>query len=122
MSNSFVHTAILIEHTGGKWPFWLSPRQAIVIAVHADQREYAQKVKNALWDAGYEVDLDVSDNTLSKKIREAQMAQYNFILVIGKREMETETINVRTRDNQVHGERSIRALIQEFDQLQATHG
>eukprot|EP01122_Echinamoeba_exundans_P016199 TRINITY_DN8139_c0_g1_i1.p1 TRINITY_DN8139_c0_g1~~TRINITY_DN8139_c0_g1_i1.p1 ORF type:complete len:760 (+),score=99.11 TRINITY_DN8139_c0_g1_i1:49-2328(+) len=109
--------AILIEHTGGKWPFWLSPRQAIVVPVHEDQREYATQIQRALWDQGFEVDVDASDNTLGKKIREAQVAQYNFILVVGAKEKETNTINVRTRDNTVHGERTVQQLIEDFDGL-----
>eukprot|EP01132_Coremiostelium_polycephalum_P011285 gene11285-13820_t len=74
--------AILIEHTGGKWPFWLSPRQAIVITVNDAYNEFAGKVHKKLNDAGYYADFDSSDKTLQKKIREAQLAQYNYILVI----------------------------------------
>jgi threonyl-tRNA synthetase len=61
-------------------PFWISPRQVIVIPVAAAHKEYAEKVKQKLWDAGLFVDVDSSNNTLPKKIRNGEIAQYNFIL------------------------------------------
>ncbi len=53
--------------------------------------------------------MDVDDSTLrfKKKIRTAQLSQYNFILVVGEKEMENKSVNIRTRDNDVHGEKSI---------------
>lgn len=106
--------AVLTENYGGKWPFWLSPRQAMVIPVSnkEDQKAYAEEVRKQLYEIGFmaEVDLDDSD-TLNKKIRNAQLAQFNFILVVGASEMAAKTVNVRTRDNKVHGEVSIADLI-----------
>lgn len=73
--------AILTESCGGKWPFWLSPRQVMVIPVDPIFEEYAAQVKEKLWHAGFmtEVDIDNS-NTMNKKVRNAQLAQFNFIL------------------------------------------
>ncbi|KOB73912.1 Uncharacterized protein OBRU01_07380, partial [Operophtera brumata] len=79
--------AILSESYAGKWPFWLSPRQ---------------------------VDTDAGD-TLNKKVRNAQLAQFNYILVVGDREKNSGTVNVRTRDNKVHGEMSIAGLIEHLN-------
>lgn len=70
---------ILIEHFGGKFPFWLSPRQVSVIPVAAPFADYAQKVTDKLVAAGIYADADLSDNTLNKKIRNSELAQYNFI-------------------------------------------
>ena len=109
--------AVLIEHTGGKWPFWLSPRQAIVVPVSPENNEYCKEVNAAINAAGFYCDVDLSDNKLNKKVREAQLAQYNFILVAGKQEALDGTVNVRTRDNQVHGERSLAKLLEEFADL-----
>jgi len=109
--------AILLEHTAGKWPFWLSPRQVIVIPVAANdpaQNEYVEKVKSCIHDAGFYVDSELSDKKLDKKIRESQLAQYNYILVCGKEEIESNTVNVRTRDNQRHGTISLDDLIAKF--------
>lgn len=113
--------AMLIEHLAGKWPFWLSPRQAVVVPVYGEQLEYGRAVRDELWRAGFEVDLDSSDNSLAKKIREAQLAQYNFILVVGPRELETQTLNVRARDNAVHRQLPLSDLRAEFDLLTQTH-
>jgi len=73
--------AILTESYGGKWPYWLSPRQAMVISVASQFDDYAYEVKQKLWNSGImvEIDTDPSD-TLNKKIRNAQLAQFNFIL------------------------------------------
>lgn len=76
--------AVLCEHTGGKWPFWLNPRQIVVLPVSAKSMEYAQTVHDAIMKAGFYVDLDQSDEQLKKKIALAQIEQYNFILVIGE--------------------------------------
>lgn len=73
--------AILTESYAGKWPFWLSPRQAMVIPIGPAFDEYAHEVKGKIYDAGFmcEVDTDPGD-TMNKKVRNAQLAQFNFIL------------------------------------------
>jgi len=109
--------AILIEHTGGKWPFWLSPRQCIVLSVAQSHNAYVQKVHDVLHAAGYYVDVNLSDNTINKKIREAQVAQYNYILVAGDQEVASETVNVRTRDEARHGEKTVQDMLKEFAEL-----
>ncbi|XP_015603700.1 threonine--tRNA ligase, cytoplasmic isoform X2 [Cephus cinctus] len=113
--------AILTESYAGKWPFWLSPRQAMVIPVGPQFDAYAETVKRELWDAGFmaEVDVDCGD-TMNKKIRNAQLAQFNFILVVGEKERSGGTVNVRTRDNVVHGEISIADLIKKFQTFKET--
>lgn len=110
--------AILTENYGGKWPFWLSPRQAIVVPVGMPFDDYAREVSQALNESGFmcEPDLDPG-NTMNKKIRNAQLAQYNFIFVVGEKEMSNKTVNVRTRDNEVHGEHSIEHVVQRFKEL-----
>ena len=108
--------AILTENYGGKWPFWLSPRQAIVIPVGSKYDAYAEEVQNKLSDYRVDVNVDAGE-TLNKKIRNAQLAQYNFILVVGEKEQEAKTVNVRTRDNKVHGEKSLDDLLARFGSL-----
>lgn len=73
--------AILTESYAGKWPFWLSPRQVMIVPVGPSYDEYGENVKEKLHDAGFmvEVDTDAGD-TMNKKIRNAQLAQFNFIL------------------------------------------
>ncbi|XP_017893242.1 threonine--tRNA ligase, cytoplasmic isoform X2 [Ceratina calcarata] len=107
--------AILTESYAGKWPFWLSPRQAVVMPVSYQFDNYATQVKDKLWNAGFMVELDTdASDTLNKKIRNAQLAQFNFILVVGEKEVNAGTVNVRTRDNVVHGEVLVDDLIEKF--------
>ena len=64
----------------GKWPFWLSPRQAMVVPVGPPFNAYAEEVREKLHKAGFCCDADTDDsNTMNKKVRNAQLAQYNFI-------------------------------------------
>lgn len=71
--------AILTEHFAGKWPFWLSPRQVLVVPVMVAANEYAGHVRDVLRAEGMHADADVGGNTLQKKIRSGQLAGYNFI-------------------------------------------
>jgi len=107
--------AILTENFAGKWPFWLSPRQAKIICVNQEVKDYAKGVQKRLFGAGFEVEFDFdSPDTMNKQIRNAQLAQFNFILVIGHKEQGNGTVNVRTRDNQVRGEITIENLLRKF--------
>lgn len=74
----------------------------MIIVVHKSVSDYASGVFRRIFDAGFEVEFDEdSPDTLNKRIRNAQLAQFNFILVIGQQEKSNGTVNVRTRDNQV---------------------
>jgi len=112
--------AILIEHTGGKWPFWLSPRQAVVVPVDPKFLEYAEQVRKQIHEAGFYVDVDSSDKTLNKKIRDAQLEQYNYILVVGATEQGKGTVNVRKNDQTKEGEKPVADVIAQFSELTKT--
>lgn len=88
-------TAILIENFGNEWPFWLSPRQIMIVPVSHASDDYAKKVHSVYHDAGFYVDTDVSDVTLNKKIRNAEIAHHNFVIVVGAKEEENGTVNIR---------------------------
>ncbi|CAG0902007.1 unnamed protein product [Cyprideis torosa] len=111
--------AILTENFAGKWPFWISPRQVMIVAVAPPFNDYAESVCKQLKEAGFlaEVDSDTSD-TMNKKIRNAQLAYYNFIFVVGEKEKTAGTVNVRTRENAVLGEKSMEQVINRFRELQ----
>ncbi|KAA8494094.1 Threonine--tRNA ligase, cytoplasmic [Porphyridium purpureum] len=109
--------AILCEHYGGKWPLWLSPRQVVVVPVSEKFSDYAKSVQTQVLGARFFADVDVSDRKLQKKIREAQLAQYNFILVVGEEEQSKGTVNVRNRNNDVEGEAPIEEFIARLHQL-----
>lgn len=113
--------AVLCEHWAGKWPLWISPRQAMVIPVHKDFNDYANEIRQKLHDAGFYADVDLSKATLNKKLRNAQVAQYNFQLVVGKSEVENGTVNIRTRENKVEGEMKADEMVEMFKKLRAEH-
>jgi len=89
--------AVLIEHFRGRWPFWLSPRQAQVVPVHPDHNPYALEVAQFFTDAGFYVDADVGADTMGAKIRNATKSEYNFVLVVGPQEVEERGVTIRTR-------------------------
>ncbi|KAJ2810578.1 threonyl-tRNA synthetase, partial [Coemansia furcata] len=91
--------AILMENFAGKWPFWLSPRQIMVIPVNPAMDGYAAQVQNSLHEAGFFADVDLAGDKMEKKIRNAEIAQYNFICVVGAKEEEEGSVNVRCRDD-----------------------
>ncbi|KAK9915530.1 hypothetical protein WJX75_000385 [Coccomyxa subellipsoidea] len=101
--------AILTENFAGKWPLWLSPRQVIVVPISEASVAYARRVRAQLRAAKLHVEVDDSDRKMQKKVREAQLAQFNYILVVGEKEEAEGTVNVRTRDNVVHGMHSLDA-------------
>jgi len=110
--------AVLTESFGGKWPFWLSPRQAMVVPVGVPFNSYAKEVADLMKTKGFCVEADTDDgNTMNKKVRNAQLAQYNFIFVVGEKESTNKTVNVRTRDNKVHGEFTLDAVLDKFQEL-----
>ncbi|MEM4717813.1 MAG: threonine--tRNA ligase, partial [Desulfurococcaceae archaeon] len=94
-------TAALMEKRGGVpyIPTWLAPIQARVIPVSMDYLSYAYKVYSEIAHHGIRVDIDDRDLSLGKKIREAAMTWIPYIVVIGQREVETKTINVKIRVN-----------------------
>jgi len=94
---------ILVEHYAGKFPLWLNPIQVRIITVADRFNEYAEKVKKQLESHTLRVELDTRSESVSYKIREAQLSKINYILVVGEKELADETVNVRTRDNQVLG-------------------
>lgn len=108
--------AILLEHYKGKWPLWLSPRQAIVCNVSEKSSAYAHEVCDQIHKAGYFVNVDTSDKTINKKVREAQLSQYNYILVVGEKDAENRVVTVRVRDKNEHSPMSVENLLKHFDE------
>ena len=81
--------------------------------------EYAEKVRQILYEAGFQTESELDPGlTINKKVRNAQLAQFNFILVVGEKEIANESVNVRTRDNKIHGEIKVTDLIEKFKKFQ----
>ena len=90
--------AFLVEKTGGNFPTWLSPVQAMVIPVSEEKfGAYAKEVQEKLVAAGVRAELDLSTESLGKRIREAEKQKIPYMLVVGEKEMEAGTVAVRQR-------------------------
>jgi threonyl-tRNA synthetase len=105
---------VLIEHTAGKLPLWLSPVQVRVITVADRNEKYAQTVKSEIEAHGVRVELDARSETIGRKIREAQLQQINYMIVVGDSEEKDKTINIRTRDNKVLGTEKIDTFVEKI--------
>ncbi|MDX1419653.1 MAG: threonine--tRNA ligase, partial [Rubricoccaceae bacterium] len=86
---------VLIEHTGGRFPTWLAPVQAVVLPLNDDLNERAHAVAARLRDAGLRVDVDARSEKLGRKIRDAEVEKVPFMLVLGNQEAEAGTVSVR---------------------------
>jgi threonyl-tRNA synthetase len=105
--------AVLTEHYAGRWPFWLNPRQILIITVGEDFVPYARELYDRLQNEEFYVDIDDSGRTVSKKIREAQVLQYSMMLIIGEKEVRTKCISMRSRSGKVVNDLSLEELVQE---------
>jgi threonyl-tRNA synthetase len=89
--------AVLIEHYGGAFPVWLSPVQAVVIPVADRHLDYARQVQSTLAERGLRVEVDDSQNSMQKKIRESARQKIPYLLIVGDAEAGEGTVNVRRR-------------------------
>jgi len=107
--------AILTEHFGGKWPFWLSPRQVMVVPVANNFNDYAKYVADTLQTFGFFAEVDTSSNTLPKKVRNAQIAQWNYAAIVGEQEEANFSVNLRSRDEKaVIGDFTLQAFVEKL--------
>lgn len=105
---------ILIEHYAGKFPLWISPEQVRILTVADRFNDYAEKVAQLYFDAGIRVTIDSRTETISKKVRDAQLSKVNYILVVGEKEKGSNTVTIRTRENEVVGAKDTKLFL---DQL-----
>jgi threonyl-tRNA synthetase len=89
---------ILIEHYAGRFPVWLAPVQAIVLPVSDKHNEYADRVVAELREAGVRVEVDERSESVGKKIRDAELGRYPYMLVVGDRELEGGAVAVRSHE------------------------
>ena len=99
--------ALLLEHTGGNFPLWLIPTQAIVLPVSEKHEKYAQKVLNSLENHEIRALIDNRNETVGKKIREAELQKIPFMVIVGDREAEDGTISIRRHGGEDLGSFSI---------------
>jgi threonyl-tRNA synthetase len=99
----------LIEYYSGRFPLWLSPRQIRILTVADRHLPFAEELAKKLSD--FRVELDGSQESVGKKVRQAQLDQVNYMFTVGDREMEHKTATLRTRNNVVHGELDIEEFL-----------
>ena len=87
----------LVEHYAGAFPLWLAPAQVMVIPIRKEDEGYAGGIKEKLLAEGIRVDLDAGNETLTKRIRNAELAKYPYIIVAGQKEAQAQKIAVRKR-------------------------
>ncbi len=107
--------SVLIEHTGGAFPFWLSPVQIAVLPINDQVLEYAGDVVKKLKDNGFRVEIDDRNESIGKKIREAEMQKTPYLLIIGGKEAEAGTVAVRERGSGDKGQIKLADFIKNIE-------
>ena len=90
---------ILIEHYAGKFPFWISPLQTVVIPISEDFEDYAKKVSGKIKDSGISSIVDLKNHNLNYKIREHSLAKVPLLLICGKKEVDSNSVTIRRLDS-----------------------
>ena len=103
--------SVMIEHFAGAFPLWLSPVQATIVPIGERQEEYSRNVFETLKAAGIRAELDTSGDSLGKKIRNVKTAKVPYVLVVGDKEVEANTITLESRAGN-EGALSVEALIE----------
>ena len=113
---------ILIEEHEGKFPLWLAPVHAVIMNITDNQADFAKNVQQSLAEQGFKVELDLRNEKIGFKIREHTLQRVPYMLVIGDRELETNTVAVRTRSGEDLGSMSIEDLVARLSDEIASRG
>ncbi len=105
---------VLIEHYGGVFPLWFAPVQARIMNITDAQADYCEEVYTRLRKAGIRVEKDLRNEKLNYKIREAQMAKIPYMLIIGDKEKENQTVTLRLRDGKNIADMTIDAFVEKI--------
>ena len=103
---------ILIEHHSGSLPVWLSPIQVVILNITDKQAKFSQKIEKSLRKDGFRVESDLRNEKITYKIRDHSMQRVPYLLIVGDKEMENNTVSVRVRGSQDLGEMSLNKFIQ----------
>ncbi len=106
--------SVVIEHFAGAFPVWLSPVQVIILPISDKQNEEAGKILDQLQEAGIRTELNSNNETLGKKIREAEKQKTPYILVIGDKEIQANAIAVRQRSKGDIGQMKVEEFIKKI--------
>src|SRR5690606_38975450 len=91
---------ILIEHYEGAFPTWLAPVQVVVMNITDKQAEYAEQLAKRLQESGYRAEVDLRNEKIGFKIREHTISKVPYLLVVGDKEVEQQTVAVRSRSGE----------------------
>ena len=108
---------ILLEHTGGDLPFWLAPKQVNIIPISDKHQDYSEDLLNDLTGHGYRAHLDNTNERLGQKIRNSEMKKIPVMIIVGDKEIESNTVSVRTRSLGDLGSLSKNELIEKLISL-----
>jgi threonyl-tRNA synthetase len=108
---------ILIEHYAGALPFWLSPIQIAILPISSTHIDYANQILKTINEDGSRCFVDTDDNTIGKKIREAELQKIPYILVVGDKEIKNKTISVRERGKGDLGAMTLKNFIEKITNL-----
>lgn len=103
---------VYIEHTAGAFPTWLSPIQVAIIPISEKHSDYAKKIEKELKENNVRIELKGENETLGKKIREAEMQKIPYLLIVGDKEIEAESVSVRKRGKGDLGQTPINKFIE----------
>jgi threonyl-tRNA synthetase len=106
---------ILIEEYAGTFPLWLSPVQVVVMNIASRHEEYAGQVRQELEKQGFRVKIDLRNEKIGFKIREHSMQRVPYLLIIGDKEMEDQTIAVRSQKGEDLGSLPIDMLVERLN-------
>ncbi|WP_075879424.1 threonine--tRNA ligase [Vreelandella massiliensis] len=110
---------ILIEHYAGAMPLWLAPQQAVIMTITDAQRDYALALEQRLQKNGLRVKADLRNEKIGFKIREHTLQKVPYLLVVGDKEVEADSVAVRTRSGENLGTMTIDALINRLEEERA---
>ncbi len=99
--------AVLIEHTGGKFPLWLTPDQVVVLPISEKHNEYAEKVLNFLNNSDIRTLIDDRNEKIGKKIRDNELKRIPYLLIVGEKEAETNSVSIRKQGDGDKGTMSL---------------
>jgi threonyl-tRNA synthetase len=109
---------IIIENYAGAFPLWLSPVQALVIPISEKFNAYARQVHEKLLDIGLRAEINLGDDRVGYKIREASLQKLPYVVVVGEKEVENQTVNVRSRDRGELGELTLDGFVGSLEAFQ----
>ena len=108
---------ILLENYSGKLPFWIAPLQAMVIPVSEEFDSYAKEVNKKINNIGINSEVDLKNHNLNYKIREHSMAKIPLLLICGKKEVDSNTVNIRRLDSNKQENMEVDTFLKKFAAL-----